>query len=314
MRQFIARRLLTLVPVMLIAATIVFLLVHFIPGDPAAMILGEDARPEEIEQLRRELGLDRPAYAQYFTWLGNAVVGNFGNSLYFDRPVLGVLVARLEPTMTLSLFAGLFAVCLGIPLGVVAALRHGTGVDQSAMTFSLFGVSIPNFWLGMNFILLFSVTLRWLPSTGFKGIADGPWEMARYMIMPIIVLGLSQAALIARMTRANMLEVLRQDYVRTARSKGVNERVVIFKHALRNAMIPTVTVIGLVVGNLLSGSAVTETIFAIPGVGRLMVVSIARRDFPIIQGGIMLIAGFRVLVNLLVDVSYVIIDPRIRYS
>lgn len=304
----------TLIPIMLVAATIVFFLVHFIPGDPASMILGEDATQEEIENLRRQLGLDRPVFVQYFTWLGQVMVGNFGDSLYYGSPVFDVVVSRLEPTLTLTFFAGFFAILVAVPLGVLAAVRQNTRLDQMAMGFSLLGVSIPNFWLGLNLILVFAVLLQWFPSVGFQGLGAGPQAMLRHITLPVIVLGFSQAALIARMTRANLLEVLRADYVRTARAKGLHEQIVIFKHALRNALIPTVTVIGLVVGALISGSAVTETIFAVPGVGRLMVVSIARRDFPVIQGGILLIAATRVLINLAVDLSYVLIDPRIKYS
>lgn len=313
MKEYIARRLLALVPVLMIVGVVGFLILHLTPGDPAAMMLGPDATEWEIQQLRTQMGLDLPVGVQLWRWFSRALQGDLGWSLFLKRPVLQAIFERLEPTLFLTTLALFLSVMIGIPSGVLASINHNTVLDQVFMGLSLVGVSMPSFWFGLNLILVFAVWLRWLPVAGYVPFADNPAGTLRSLLLPALTLGFVSSALIARMTRSSMLEVLRLDYVRTARAKGLSERRVIYGHALRNAMIPVITVIGLSLGGLIAGAMVTETVFALPGVGRLVVSSVFRRDYPMIQGALLFVASSYVFVNLLVDLMYVLLDPRIKY-
>lgn len=313
MTGYIIRRVIALLPVLLIVATVGFFLIYLTPGDPASVMLGPDATTEDIEDLRRIMGLDRPLMVQLVRWYARTLQGDLGYSIFLRRPVLQAIIERLEPTILLTSMSLAIAIAIGIPAGVVAAVRRNTWVDQVAMGIALFGVSVPNFWLGLNLILVFSVWLGLFPVAGYTPLGESLGAAVRSLVLPATVLGISGSALIARMTRSSMLETLGQDYVRTARAKGNKERRVIYRHALRNAMIPTITVIGLALGGLLAGAIVTETVFALPGVGRLVISSVLRRDYPVIQGILMFIAAIYVLVNLLIDVLYVYLDPRVKY-
>jgi len=304
MYRYIIRRLLLLIPVMLGVSFIVFTIMFFTPGDPAKIMLGERAPQAEVAALRTQMGLDDPFIVQFFNFIRNATRGDFGRSLVTRRPVAEELFARFPATLQLAASAVLIAVAIGIPVGILSAIKQYSFFDGAAMTLALVGVSMPNFWQGLMMILLFSVYLRWLPSSGIGTF--------RHLIMPAVTLGTSSAALITRMTRSSMLEVVRQDYIRTARAKGLTERVVINRHALKNALIPVVTVIGLQFGYLLGGAVLTETVFAWPGVGRMMVDAIRQKDFPVVQAGVLLLAVAFSVVNLVVDILYAYIDPRIK--
>jgi len=315
MATYLVRRLFAMLPVLAVVAVVSFSIIHLAPGDPVLMILGDDATAVDIENVRRELGLDRPLYMQFLSFIGQLLRGDLGTSLFFSSPVSEAILQRAEPTVMLTLLSLTIAVTLGVLMGIVAAVKRNTVVDQSILVVSLFGVAMPNFWLGLNLILLFSVTLGWLPTSGYVPIADGGiGGVVRSLLLPAIALGFSQAALISRMTRSSVLEVLSQDYIRTARAKGVLPQMVLARHALRNALIPVMTVAGITMATLIGGSVVIETVFAIPGVGSLMVQSIFRRDYPVIQGTLLVVAALYVLVNLLVDMVYVALDPRISYS
>jgi peptide/nickel transport system permease protein len=314
MLAYTIRRLLLLIPVMLLVATGVFLLLRLTPGDPAGVILGPDATEERRLELRETLGLNDPLVVQYGRWLGKMAQGDLDRSLFLDQPVAEALLERAEPTLLLTFLALLVAVVLGIPTGIIAARSRGTWLDLSSMGVAMVGIAMPTFWLGLNLIFIFAVLLRWLPVAGYAPLSEGLWESLRYMILPAITLGVAQGALLARMTRSMMLEVLNQDYVRTARSKGLTEKGVVLRHALRNAFLPLMTVIGLSFAALMSGAVVTEQIFNIPGVGRLLIQAIGRRDFPLVQGAVLVIAAIYVLINLLVDLLYAVIDPRIRHA
>ncbi|MDR7421793.1 MAG: ABC transporter permease [Armatimonadota bacterium] len=314
MAAYIARRLLALAPVLLIVATVGFFLIYLTPGDPAAVMLGPDATDEDLATLRQIMGLDRPLLVQLGRWYARVLRGDLGYSIFLQRPVLQAIYERLEPTGLLTVLSLLLAIAIGVPAGIAAAVRRNTWVDQASMGVALVGVSVPNFWLGLNLILLFSVYLGLFPVAGYVPLAESAVGTLRTLVLPAVTLGISASALIARMTRSSMLEVLGQDYVRTARAKGNRERRVVYWHALRNAMIPTVTVIGLALGGLLAGAVVTETVFALPGVGRLVISSVLRRDYPVVQGVLMFIAAIYVLVNLLIDVIYVYLDPRVKYA
>ncbi|MBA2665431.1 MAG: ABC transporter permease [Trueperaceae bacterium] len=314
MTQYLVRRLVASVFTLLIVSLVIFGIVHFTPGDPARIMAGDVASAADVERIRQQLGLDRPIIEQYVSWLGQLVRGDLGRSLFLQRPVAQAIWERAEPTFILTVFALGLAVLIGVPAGIVAAVRRGSIVDQGLAVVALLGLCIPNFWLGMMLILVFAVGFGILPSGGYVPIAEGNLlNTLRYLALPIVTLGFSESALISRITRAAMLDTLGQDYVRSARSKGLGEAVVVGKHALRNAMIPILTVVGLALGVLLGGAVVTETVFTIPGVGRLVVSSIARRDYPVIQGVVLVIAVIYVLVNLLIDLLYTVADPRIRY-
>jgi peptide/nickel transport system permease protein len=304
MHKYILRRLMLLIPVMLGVAFIVFTIMYFTPGDPAALILGERAPAEEIAALRTQMGLDDPFIVQFFNFIFKAVQGDFGRSLVTKQPVAMEIFTRFPATMQLSAAAVLIAVLMGIPIGIISATKQYSVFDMVSMVIALIGVSMPNFWQGLMMILLFSITFRLLPSSGYGTLA--------HLVMPALTIGTSAAAVITRMTRSSMLEVVRQDYIRTARAKGLSERVVIHRHALKNALIPIITVIGLQFGFLLGGAVLTESIFSWPGVGRLMVNAIRSKDYPQVQGGVLLLALTFSIVNLAVDILYAYIDPRIK--
>lgn len=313
MTRYIARRFVALLPVVLVVATVGFFLIHLAPGDPAALMLGPDATVTDVEHLRSVMGLDRPLPVQLGLWYGRILRGDLGYSIFLDQPVVRAVKEHLEPTLLLTAMSVVVSVAIGAPAGIIAAMRRNTWIDQAAMGVALFGLTVPTFWLGLNLILVFSVYLGLFPVAGYVPLHISVLRAVRSLVLPALTLGFNGAGLIARMTRSSMLEVLGQEYVRSARAKGCTEARVVYRHALRNALIPTVTVVGLVVGILLAGVVVTETVFALPGIGRLVITSVLRRDYPVIQGVLMFIAGVYVLVNLAVDVLYVSLDPRITY-
>lgn len=303
---FLVRRVMLTVPVLLGVATLVFSLIHLVPGDPAQAMLGEGASPADIAELRERLGLDRPLYEQYGIFLRRFASGDLGTSFRTNQPVTTAIAERLPATFELALAAMVVAVIVALPLGIVAAVWRGTAIDHAAMTVALAGISIPNFWLGPLLAIVFAVELGWLPVSG-----RGGWDS---LVLPAISLGAALAAILARMTRATLLEELRELYVRAARARGVSRTRAILDHALRNSLIPLVTIIGLQFGAVLTGAVITETIFAWPGVGRLLIQSIGFRDYPMVQGCILLIAVTYVGVNLATDLLYGVLDPRIRYD
>jgi ABC-type dipeptide/oligopeptide/nickel transport system permease component len=306
MSRFLARRIALTLPVLLGVATLVFSLIHLIPGDPAQAMLGEAAPQADVEELRRRLGLDRPLIEQYGSFLAGLVRGDLGTSLRTGLPVTSQILERMPATFELAAAAMLVAICVSIPLGIAAAVRRGTAVDHAAMTLALAGVSVPNFWLGPLLAIVFSIELGWLPVSG-RG-------SPQHLILPAISLGAALAAILARMTRASMLEELREQYVQAARARGVRRMRAVVRHAFRNSLIPVVTLVGLQFGAVLTGAVITETIFAWPGIGRLLIQSIGFRDYPLVQGCILLIAVTYVGVNLVTDLVYGVLDPRIRYE
>jgi peptide/nickel transport system permease protein len=313
MTAYILRRLLATIPVMAVVAVFVFFLLRLAPGDPAAIIAGEDATAAQIAAVRGKLGLDRPILEQFLVWLGGMLQGDFGTSIFSNLPVTRLIAQRIEPTLSLMLTTLLVAVSLAIPLGVLAAWKARHLVDRVVMTFSVLGFAMPVFLIGYVLIYLFAVKLGWLPVQGYVPIREGLWPWAESLILPSVALGITYMALIARITRASMLEVLAQDYIRTATSKGLATDRVLLLHALKNASVPIVTVIGIGIALLISGVVITETVFNIPGLGRLTVDAVLKRDYPIVQGLIIVFAAAKVLVNLVIDISYVFLDPRIRY-
>lgn len=314
MTNYILKRILALIPIMFIVGIFVFFIIHLIPGNPAAMMLGPEATQEEIDTFSRSMGLDRPIPIQFVEWISNVVRGDFGTSLFFQgQKVTRVVFEHFKVTLILTVLGVILAIILGIVTGVIAAINHNNFLDRTIMVITSAGVSIPNFWLGLMLVLFFSIRLSILPPAGFKPLSAGLGESLRYLILPAITLAFGQTSLIARMTRSNMLEVLRSDYVRTARSKGLSELMVNYKHALKNVLIPVITIIGLSFANLMGGAVVTEQIFNIPGVGRLLIKSVFTRDYPVIEGIVLYIAAMWVIINLVTDVLYVIIDPRIEY-
>lgn len=308
----IVRRLLSIVPVMAVVAVCVFLLVHFAPGDPAAIIAGDNATPENIADIRAKLGLDQPVWKQFLDWVVTLLHGDLGRSIFWGDSVTTLIGQRVEPTLSLAFTTLMVAVFLAIGLGVLAAARVGTWIDRGVMAFAVLGFSVPVFVVGYLLIFLFAVNLKWLPVQGYSPIAEGITPWLRNLVLPSIALGMAYVALIARITRTTMLDVLAEDYMRTARAKGVATAPMLLKHALKNAAVPVATVVGNGVALLIGGVVITETVFNIPGIGRLVVDAIAKRDYPIIQGVIMVFSGVYVLVNLLVDLSYTLFDPRIR--
>lgn len=314
MYAYLIRRILYLIPVMLIVVTFIFFMIHLIPGDPAAVMAGSEATMEDIESTRRFMGLDRPLYEQYGRFVFRLLQGDLGKSLFMDRAVVSIIVERLEPTMVLTFLSLLVAVTIGIPAGVIAGALPNTWADKTTMVIAMLGISMPPFWLGLNLIYLLSLKLKLFPPGNYVSMSTSFVKCIYYMLLPSLSLGFASAALVARILRSCMIEVLSQDYIRTARAKGLAERVVIYIHALRNAMVPTMTVIGISIAIHLGGAVVTETVFNLPGVGRLVVTSIFRRDYPVIQGVVLFTATIYVCVNLLVDLMYCFIDPRIRYD
>ncbi len=299
---------------MAVVVTVVFLLIHLIPGDPVSVMLGPDATPSQIEATRRSLGLDQPIHTQLLGFYARVLRGDLGQSYFLDRPVVTAIAERTEPTLMLMACALLVAVAIGVPSGVVAAAHRGSAGDRLLMLGSLLGVCVPGFWLSLNFIYLFAVRLGWLPAAGYASVLSDPVSALRYMVLPAVSLGFNQSALIARISRSCMLEALQQDYVRTARAKGLPSRAVTYVHAFRNALVPVVTVIGVTTAVLIGGAVVTEIVFNIPGLGRLVISAILRRDYPVVQGVVLVTAATYVLINLVVDVLYAFIDPRIRYD
>jgi peptide/nickel transport system permease protein len=313
MTAYIIRRLLSMLPVMAIVALFVFLLLHLAPGDPAAIMAGDNATPDNIAQIRQKLGLDEPIWKQFLVWIASLAQGNLGNSMFWGDPVTTLIAQRAEPTISLAATTIFVAIVIAVFLGVIAAAKAGSGIDRFVMGFAVMGFSVPVFVVGYLLIFLFAIELRWLPVQGYTPIAEGVAPWLRNLVLPSVALGLAYVALIARITRATMLDVLAEDYMRTARAKGVAATPLLLKHALKNAAVPIVTVIGIGVALLIGGVVITETVFNIPGIGRLVVDAITRRDYPIIQGVILVFSGIYVLVNLLVDLSYTFFDPRIRY-
>ncbi|WP_366655265.1 ABC transporter permease [Fodinicurvata sp. EGI_FJ10296] len=313
MLAYVIRRVLATIPIMGIVAVFVFLMLHMSPGDPAVIIAGDFAGPEEVEEIRRQLGLHQPLIVQFGSWLGSLLQGDLGTSIYSGLPVTRLIGQRVEPTLLLTLCTIAIAVTCAIPLGVIAAWKAGGWLDRIVMAFAVMGFSMPVFVLGYFLIAGGSMQLGWFPVQGYTSLFVNPWEFLLHITLPAITLGVVYMALIARMTRATMLEVLNEDYIRTAYAKGVPTHKVLIKHALKNAMVPIVTTIGLGVALLIGGVVVTESVFAIPGLGRLTVDAVLRTDYPVIQAVILVFSFAYVLLNLLVDLSYVLFDPRIRY-
>ena len=331
MFAYVIRRILATIPVMGVVAIFVFLLLHLTPGDPAAVIAGDYASPADVERIRETLGLNRPLHIQFFAWAGRLFQGDLGISIFSKVPVIKLIGQRIEPTLALATTTIIFAVLVAVPLGVLAAWKSGTWIDRSVMIFAVLGFSVPIFIIAYSMIWTLSISLHWFPVQGYKSFlietgiglqgvcrdtgraGCGVVPFFRHIALPSIALGLVYVALIARITRASVMEVLTEDYIRTAHAKGLSSRVVLIRHALKNASVPIVTIIGIGIALLLGGVVVTESVFNIPGLGRLTVDAILHRDYPIIQGLILIFAGVYVLINLLVDISYTFLDPRIRY-
>jgi peptide/nickel transport system permease protein len=313
MFAFLARRLLSTIPVLLIVAVLVFLMLRLTPGDPAAVLAGDAASTEQIAQIRQNLGLDRSIPEQFGIWFGRMMSGDLGQSYYYKMPVTSLIAQRLEPTLSLALITIVLAVLIAVPLGVLAAWRHGGWLDRTLMGFSVMGFSIPVFVLAYLLIWLVSLKLGWLPVQGYQRLSGGVGPWLRHLLLPALTLSVVYIALIARVTRASVLDTLGEDYIRTARAKGLPESKVLMRHALANAAVPIATVIGIGIALLIGGVVVTESVYAIPGLGRLTVDAVLARDFPTIQGVILFFSFIYVVVNLLVDLSYVFFDPRIRY-
>jgi peptide/nickel transport system permease protein len=313
MLSYILRRLAATIPVMLIVAVLVFLMLRLTPGDPAAIIAGDTANAEQVAQIRTRLGLDQPILTQFFIWMGNILRGDFGESFFFKKTVAELIVGRFEPTVALALCTIVIAIVVAVPLGVLAAYKQGTWIDRIVMGFSVLGFSVPVFVIGYALIYLFAIKLNWVPVQGYQPIAQGFWGFLQRLILPSVTLSVIYIALIARMTRASVLETLSEDYIRTARAKGQVESKVLFRHALRNAAVPIITVIGLGIALLIGGVVVTESVYTIPGLGRLTVDAVLARDYPTIQAVILLFSLVYVLINLAVDLIYTVFDPRIRY-
>lgn len=312
MLLFLARRLLSAIPVLFVVSLMTFVIMWLVPGDVSAEIGGTDATPEQIQQIREQLGIDRPLIERAINWYGDLLHGDLGYSYLLNRSVVDAVLERIPVTLSLAGLSLLLTTIMGTLLGVLAAVRHNSWLDQGSMVAALIGLSIPDFWFGLVLIILFGVTLGWLPTGGFVPFTEDCWGWVRYMTLPALTLAFTQMGVIARMSRSAMLDVLDQDFIRTARAKGMSGGVVVFKHALRNALVPIVTVVGVTAGVLLSGAVVIESVFSLPGVGRLIVGSIQRRDFPVIQGGLLVTASIFVFVNIVVDMLYGLIDPRVR--
>jgi peptide/nickel transport system permease protein len=314
MREYLLRRLLLLVPTVIGVTLVVFLMMHFIPGDPVTNMMGEMFSQEDADRLRRELGLDKPLLVQYGKWVLLIVRGDWGHSLFTHQPVLTDILYRLPVSLELLVLSTLVSLLIALPAGTIAAVRPNSWKDYSAMIVAMAGVSLPEFFLGVMLFLLFGLALDWFPISGYIPLLHDPWGNVQHMALPVIALGFPRAALLTRLVRASLLEVLKMEYVTTARAKGLGEKLVILKHALKNALIPTVTVLGLQVGFLIGGAIVVETVFAVPGIGSFGIDAIIRRDYPQVQAFVLVGALVFVLANLVVDVLYVLIDPRIQYS
>ena len=313
MLSYILRRILATLPVMGIVALFVFSLLYIAPGDPAAVIAGDQASPADIERIRQGLGLDRPFLVQFGSWLWHIVHFDLGTSIFTNLPVSALIAQRIEPTLSLMAITLVLTLVIAVPLGVMAAWKAGSWIDRTIMAFAVFAFSLPVFVVGYVLAYVFALQFEWLPVQGYTPLNVGFWPWLQNLILPAVALGSVYIALIARITRASMLEVLQQDYVRTARAKGLDQRSILYVHALKNAAVPIATVIGLGIALLIGGAVVTESVFAIPGLGRLTIDAILRRDYPVIQGIVLLFSFLYVLVNLMVDITYTIVDPRIRY-
>lgn len=314
MGSYVIRRILGLIPTMLLVSVIVFLLTHFIPGNPAAVRLGPSATTEQIERMTEEMGLNKPIYVQFGRWFSGVMQGDLGKSIFFQQSVLSVIGSRAETSILLGTLGMLVVIGIGVPLGVISAVRRNTWIDQVSLTVSFIGAGIPDFWLGLLLMLVFAVILGWFPTSGFTSVlAKGGITNLRYLILPALTLGIPNAALLTRLTRSSMLDVLSLDYISTARAKGLPEWTVILKHALRNCAIPIITTIAFTLVILMAQAVVTESVFALPGIGRLVISSVLRRDYPVLQGVLLLTAFLYLFVNLLADVAYALLDPRIRY-
>jgi peptide/nickel transport system permease protein len=314
MLQYVIQRIIATIPVVLLVAIITFSLVHIAPGDPAAVIAGDFGNPEDIQRVRKQLGLDKPIHEQLWIWLSHVARGDLGSSIFSRYPVTELIAQRLQPTIVLALASEILAVVIAVPLGVIAAWKANTLIDRAIMLFAVLGFSIPVFWLAYNLIFLFAVRLEWLPAVGYEPISNGIVPWLKSITLPTIAIAVIFAALIARMTRTTMLEILREDYIRTARAKGLTPRKVIFLHAFKNAVLPVITVSGWSLGMLLGGTIVIEKIFLLPGMGTLLVDSVTARDYTLIQAEVLVFAIGILTVNLLVDLVYVWLDPRIRYA
>lgn len=313
MLAFIVRRIITTIPVMAFVALFVFSLLYVAPGDPAAIIAGDQASPADVERIRASLGLDRPYLVRFGEWFFRVLQGDLGTSIFTSLPVTQLIAQRIEPTLSLMVLTLILAVTVAVPLGVVAAWKAGTWIDRAVVAFAVFGFSVPVFVVGYLLAYTFALKLDWVPVQGYTPISQGLWPWFQNLILPSITLGMVYVALIARITRATMLDVLQQDYIRTARSKGVAQNSILFLHALKNAAVPIITIIGIGVALLIGGAVVTESVFAIPGLGRLTLDAILRRDYPVIQGVVLIFSFVYVLVNLAIDLIYTLVDPRIRY-
>jgi peptide/nickel transport system permease protein len=313
MTRYLTSRLAGMVVVMTLVATLVFFITRLAPGDPAAIMLGDQATAADIAKLRESYGLEKPLPVQFVYWLGELAHGNLGESIFLQRPVTQALWERAEPTSLLSLMAIAIAALIGVPCGIVSAVYRGSFVDQALTGFAMLGASVPSFWFGLILMQIFAVGLGWFPVAGY-GDPGAPLSLRlHHLVLPAIVLGVVNSALILRFTRASMLDVLADDYIRTARAKGLSESRVILRHALANALIPVITVLGLTFALLIGGAIVTETVFGLPGVGNLVVSAVLRRDYPVIQGALLVIAGLYVLINLAIDLLYLVVDPRVKY-
>ncbi|ALV26892.1 MULTISPECIES: ABC transporter permease [Pannonibacter] len=313
MIRYVFQRLLGMIVVMMLVVTIVFVIVRVTPGDPAAVMLGPDATAQDVADLRTRLGLDQPILVQYGSYVLSLLQGDLGRSIFLNIPVTAALAQRAEPTFFLTVFALILASAVALPVGIYAAYRRGSIIDQAATVIAMTAASVPSFWLGLILIQYFAVKFGVFPVSGYGGPGASFFERLHHLVLPAVSLGLVSSALILRFTRAAMLDVLNEDYIRTARSKGLVERRVILKHALKNALIPILTVIGLTGAVLVAGAVVTETVFALPGVGSLVVSAVLRRDYPVIQGALLVIAGLYVLINFVIDMLYLLVDPRVRY-
>jgi len=314
MYRFILARLLTAIPVLFVVSLVTFLIMWLVPGDVASQIAGPDASADELAAIRERLRLDRPMYEQALVWYGNLFQGDLGQSYLLNRSVVDAVLERLPITLSLTAVSLLLAIVFGVVLGVIAATNHNNWIDQVTMTGALLGLSLPDFWFGLVLIFFFAVEMGWFPTGGYVSLAEDPVGWARSMTLPACTLAFTQMGVIARMVRSGMLEQLGQDYVRTAKAKGLSRRLVLFKHALRNALIPVITLIGVMTGILLGGAVVIEVVYSLPGVGRLIIGAIQNRDYPIVQGGLLMTAAIFVFVNIAVDILYTVVDPRVRHG
>lgn len=312
MLKYVVKRIIMIIPIIIIVMIVSFIITHIMPGDPVRMILGDFANENQIIEMKHQLGIDRNIIEQFKTWIIGVIHGNLGQSIFLHEDVTKVILSRIEPTFLLAIFGELIGIIIGIPLGIISALKHRSVLDQSAIGISLLGVSVPSFWLSLMLMLFFGVKLRWFPVYGYEFFSDVGFENIKYLVLPSLTIGFMQSGIIARMTRSSMLEILKQDYIRTAQLKGVSEKKVIFKHCLKNAMPPIITIIGFSIAVLLGGTWVVETVFNIPGTGALAISSIVKRDYPVIQGCMIFTALIYVGVNLLVDLSYAFLNPKLR--